>query len=513
MALIKKVQWGWVLLTSFVVLNLVGATIFLATAIFASSRAVMGEIPDQAQIAQFTEIFGRWAGPISNFVYTFAATAWLALRLRNVPRLHGLLVGLLVSVFGIVYEAATANPIVLDEWLASLATIGFGWLGGSWGQSIATNREAVYRTSQAIRGADHQGIVSAIGTHLADSQTVLVALGSLDAAAQVDFQAVWHTFPSETPSDTFTKLPESVMEADESVIVLKDSEMTPTARQHWRALGIRSALVLPLHPAGGKSDDVLLVASRRKDGFNRNSAQNFTTIGAQVALALENLRLVAQAHEAGILQERQRLAGEIHDVLAQGFTSIVTHLEVVDANLDNDKLQVKTNIRVHLDQARQTARDSLTASRQMVWALRPDLQEGILLSNAVSLLAKRWSAANGIPIVTTTSGDSQQTHPDIETTMLRVTRESLNNIEKHAGATAVNITLTYLDTLIVLDVQDNGNGFDPESAHSIQKMGGGFGLKSIREQVERLGGELTVESSPGKGTIIAVALPIKETVS
>ncbi len=507
---LTKVQWRWLFITSFVILNLVAATIFLSIAIFASSQAILGEIPNQAQITRFTETFGRWLGPIANFVYTFAATTWLALRLRNVPRLHGLLVGFIVGIFGIIYEWAVANPIALDEWLAAVAIVAVGWLGGVWGETLAANREAVFRTSQAIRKADQQGIVAAIGQYLSDSQTVLVALGSLDEAAQVNLQAVWRAAPAATSAAILTELPDVVLQADESATLLQASELLPADARSWQEHDIRSTLLLPLHAANGQVKGVLLIGSRRKDGFKRQMMQNFITIGAQVALAVENLRLVEQAHEAGILQERQRLAGEIHDVLAQGFTSIVTHLEVADANLAGANLSAKDDIQTHLNQARQTARDSLTASRQMVWALRPDLQEGVRLSQAVEMLAKRWSAANGIPAQVTTTGDFYKTHPDTETTLLRVTRESLNNIQKHAGATAVNITLTYLDTLIVLDVQDDGAGFDPDTP---PKTDGGFGLKSIREQVERLGGELSVESSLGKGATIAVALPIKEIVS
>ncbi len=337
-----------------------------------------------------------------------------------------------------------------------------------------------------------------------------MALGSLDESTRVNLQAVWRAAPAATSAAILTELPDVILQADESVTLLQASELLPADARSWQEHDIRSTLVLPLHAANGQVKGVLLIGSRRKDGFKRQMMQNFITIGAQVALAVENLRLVEKAHEAGILQERQRLAGEIHDVLAQGFTSIVTHLEVADANLTGANLSAKDDIQTHLNQARQTARDSLTASRQMVWALRPDLQEGVRLSQAVELLAKRWSAANGIPAQVTTTGDFYKTHPDTETTLLRVTRESLNNIQKHAGATAVNITLTYLDTLIVLDVQDDGTGFDPDTP---PKTGGGFGLKSIREQVERLSGELSVESSLGKGATIAVALPIKEIVS
>ena len=102
-------------------------------------------------------------------------------------------------------------------------------------------------------------------------------------------------------------------------------------------------------------------------------------------------------------------------------------------------------------------------------------------------------------------GDARQLHPDIETALLRTAREALNNIQKHAQATQVTITLTYMDSLVALDVQDNGKGFESETSTDTD---GGFGLKSIDEQIKQLGGELTVESRVNKGTTIAVSLPI-----
>jgi len=139
--------------------------------------------------------------------------------------------------------------------------------------------------------------------------------------------------------------------------------------------------------------------------------------------------------------------------------------------------------------------------------LRPDLQEGMPLVNALAKLGERWSDANNITVDVSSSGDARQLHPDIETVLLRTAREALNNIQKHAQASQVTVTLTYMDSLVALDVQDNGKGFDVESGSS-SDSDGGFGLKSIDEQVKQLGGELTIESNVSKGTTIAVSLPI-----
>jgi signal transduction histidine kinase len=269
--------------------------------------------------------------------------------------------------------------------------------------------------------------------------------------------------------------------------------------------GIHSLLVLPL----SQVDETLVVGSRSRDGFSRNAIQNYLTIAEQVALSLENLKLLEQAHQMGMVQERQRLAAEIHDSLTQGFISIVTHLEVAEAKLEKHPETLRTDLQGLLNQARKTARDNLTAARQMTWALRPDLQQVVPLAQSLAQLTENWSAKSDIPVEFSSSGDSQQLHPDVETALVRTTREALTNIQKHAQATQVTVTLTYMDTLVALDVHDNGRGCDPASLAQ-RKSGSGFGLESIREQVEQLGGELTIEGKPGKGCTVAIALPILE---
>jgi len=448
----------------------------------------MGEIPDQTQVELFTEIVGRWVGPISNFVFTFFATTWLALRLREAPRLHGFFVGLFVSLAGIIYEIATSNPIAPDEWLAALATIGIGWLGGFWGQRILENQEALYHTSQAISGQDKVGMLTAIGEQLASPSVTWVALADQDG--NLDSASAW-------VSSSGQKIPLSIppihSQPKLATLIKADSLPQPIP-------SIRTLLLLPL----SNVDESLIIASRSNTGFSKTETQNYQTISEQISLSLENLKLLEQAREAGIIEERQRLAAEIHDGLTQGFISIVTHLEVAEAKMEQQPTEVRKDFQGLLNQVRQIARENLTNARKMTWALRPDLQKGVQLPDALEKLIEGWSEGNDISVSFSYSGKIRQLHPDIETALLRTLREALNNIQKHTEATQVVATLTYLDALIALDIQDNGHGFDIES---ISPSYGGFGLKSLRDQAERLGGVLSVESETGKGCTIAISIP------
>lgn len=216
--------------------------------------------------------------------------------------------------------------------------------------------------------------------------------------------------------------------------------------------------------------------------------------------------LAAAERRAGVLEERQRLAREIHDTLAQGFTSIVLHLEAADQALPDDL----DTLQKHLDRARGTARDSLEQARRVVQALRPHSLDQRSLPDAIERTAARWQEETGIPLTTTTTGEPVPLHPDIEVTLLRATQEALANIRKHAQATAVQLTLSYIDDVVVLDVQDNGVGVGAAAfaGAAASPLSGGYGLQAMRERVKQCGGSVTLESEPGEGTTVVVSIPI-----
>lgn len=227
----------------------------------------------------------------------------------------------------------------------------------------------------------------------------------------------------------------------------------------------------------------------------------------------ERLRLIEKLEEtrkdlaneerrAGMLEERGRLAREIHDTLAQGFISIVTHLEAAEENLPPGTKPVER----HLDRAKRAARDNLVEARRLVAALRPEILESSSLPEALERTSARWSEETGILASLAKTGDYEQLPQDLQVTLLRVAQEALSNVRKHANARQVTLTLSYLEDLIVLDIQDDGTGFDPNTTTNGSE--GGFGLQAMRERVERLGGQLLIESTPGEGTTLAVQLPL-----
>ena len=212
-------------------------------------------------------------------------------------------------------------------------------------------------------------------------------------------------------------------------------------------------------------------------------------------------KLSRAKHHEGMLEERQRLAREIHDTLAQGFTSIVMHLEAAEQAMP-DNLAITQK---HLDQARTTARTSLDQARRVVEDLRPDLLEQQSLPDAITRTAVRWQEETNIPINTTTTGTPLSLHPDIEVTLLRATQESLANIRKHAQATAVQLTLSYMGDVVILDVQDDGVGLNGASPSTLSS---GYGLQAMRERAELFDGSVEVESEPNEGTTVVMSIPV-----
>lgn len=218
--------------------------------------------------------------------------------------------------------------------------------------------------------------------------------------------------------------------------------------------------------------------------------------------------LAAAERREGQLAERQRLAREIHDTLAQGFTSIVMHLEALEGNLPETSKVAQR----HLDMARQTARDNLMAARRVVADLRPELLEKEPLPQALTRVVAGWSQETGIRAQATCTGHAQPLHPQVEVTLLRATQEALTNIRKHARADEVNVTLTYFAEQVMLDVQDNGIGLNQSrlngAAGQASGHSSGFGLQAMQERVTELNGTLSIESSADEGTTLVVAIPV-----
>ena len=214
---------------------------------------------------------------------------------------------------------------------------------------------------------------------------------------------------------------------------------------------------------------------------------------------LESTRaeLAVAHHEAGVLAERHRLAGEIHDTLAQGFTSIVTLLQAAGASLPPDA----NAVRLHLDLALATARENLAEARTLVTALSPASLESGSLAEVVRRVAETTGAEVGVQTHSEVTGTDRRLPTGTEVVLLRVCQEALANVRKHAAARQVTVSLCYSDSVVRLTVADDGAGFDAELIAS------GYGLRGMRNRVAQVGGTIQVTSAPGTGTQVCAEVP------
>ncbi len=207
--------------------------------------------------------------------------------------------------------------------------------------------------------------------------------------------------------------------------------------------------------------------------------------------------LAAAHHEAGMLAERHRLAGEIHDTLAQGFTSIVTLVQAAETGLDPAAIEVRR----HLDMALATARDNLAEARALVGALTPVRLKDSNLGDALHRVAEAIGAETGIRARAEIAGAVRPLPTAAEVVLLRICQEALANVRKHAAARTVRVDLCYADGMVSLQVSDDGCGFVAAGAT------GGYGLRGMRERVTQVHGRLEVTSTPGAGTRLRAEVP------
>jgi len=221
---------------------------------------------------------------------------------------------------------------------------------------------------------------------------------------------------------------------------------------------------------------------------------------AKLIAELEATRaeLAAANHESGKLAERQRLAGEIHDTLAQGFSSIIVLLQAAEAGLAGPGL---ASARRQLELAAQTARENLADARALIGALSPASLVSESLPGALRRVTERAAAEAGISASFDVSGTPRPLTAASDVVLLRVGQEALANVRKHAAAGSVQVLLRYQPAAVSLAVTDDGQGFDPA------RVNGGYGLRGMRERLGQAGGSVEVRSTPGNGTCVRAEVP------
>ncbi|MET8907877.1 sensor histidine kinase [Micromonospora sp. NPDC004551] len=215
--------------------------------------------------------------------------------------------------------------------------------------------------------------------------------------------------------------------------------------------------------------------------------------------------LAAAQHTAGMLAERERLAREIHDTLAQGLSSIQLLLRAAERALP-DTAQIAAR---HVAQARQAAVDNLAEARRFVAALSPPALANAGLAEALEQLCTTTTGRHRVTAHFHQTGEPVPLPTATEIALLRIAQSALANVVRHADAATVDVTLSYLGDQVALDVVDDGTGFDPTQTTATEPGSGGYGLTAMRARAQALGGTLTIEAAAGAGTALAVQVPTR----
>jgi len=216
-------------------------------------------------------------------------------------------------------------------------------------------------------------------------------------------------------------------------------------------------------------------------------------------LTIEMMRLARLGRQSAVISERNRLAREIHDTLAQGLTGVIVQLEAAEDARSRD-LDIEAG--AHIARARELAAASLREARRSVHAIRPEALSRMDLCAALADLVDKATSRTSLAGSVSVEGDSRPLPKSWEDNLLRIAQEALTNVQRHARATEFRARLAFASDSLQLALDDNGQGFDPNQKPD------GFGLRGMRERVEAMGGSLTVESRPGSGTRIAVVLTL-----
>jgi two-component system NarL family sensor kinase len=283
-----------------------------------------------------------------------------------------------------------------------------------------------------------------------------------------------------------------------NIDVLECTRLAPAVRTHQTSLtqGLRCHASVPIY-AGDRAVGVMNLAMRGWRRLTRQELDLLTTVADQVGVAIERARLADQSIEHARLDERARIARDVHDTLAQEFTAVALHVEAGLAALDP-----RDPARVPLDRALGAAREGLDEARRSIGSLRGSPLTSRPVAETLSALARRFTADTGVRVHT----EIAATGPlpaQFESELQHIASEALANVRKHAGAREASIRLAVRRRRLRLTIADDGVGFRPRG-----DRGHGLGLQGIHDRALLLGGSVAIRSAPGRGTTLTVSLPL-----
>ncbi len=279
----------------------------------------------------------------------------------------------------------------------------------------------------------------------------------------------------------------------------QDVEVVALRRMHGR--GYSALLSVPLIVRNEDYGAITLYYRQPRE-FSQEEMRLASTLADQAALAIESARLRDQAQEAAAIAERTRLARELHDSVTQSLYSVTLYAEAAARLLNAGNQATAAE---HLRDLRDTSQEALREMRLLIFQLRPPALEKSGLAAALQARLEGVESRGGIGTDLQVEGEEQLPRA-VQEELYHLSQEALNNALKHAHAQRVRVHLQFMEKATVLEVYDDGVGFDLEAA----RQGGGLGLRGMEERVQRIGGKLLIESAPDKGTRVTIIVPTRK---
>ncbi len=289
----------------------------------------------------------------------------------------------------------------------------------------------------------------------------------------------------------FTGVPNAVEDID------GDPRVSSALRDYFKSTGTKKFLTIPTIVAG-QVKGFIGIRHTARPPYRPEEIELAQALAHQAMFAIQLNEFADQSRHAAVLEERNRMARDIHDTLAQGLTGVIVQLQAAD---DATAKGYKKDALHHLQSARDLARAGLNEARRSVRALRPQALEDATFWEALQTVIKNATAGTGLHAEFQRRGKTRELSPLVQENLLHIGQEALTNTLKYAHATRFEARLSFNATEVRLELQDNGVGFKINGNHD------GFGLTGMQERVTQMGGALSVTSARGKGTKIVVVSP------
>ena len=280
-----------------------------------------------------------------------------------------------------------------------------------------------------------------------------------------------------------------------------DSRLAPEFRKYLIGRGSKRFVTVPMF-VSGELRGFIGIQHAEKGTYRADQIELAQALAHHVMLATHGQELVEQQRQAAILKERTRMARDIHDTLAQGFTGVIVQMEAAEEALMEEDPE---NAVRHVRRARKLARESLGEARRSVHALRPQALEKAGFADALKAIIKNTTVGTSLRSEFQLQGEPRELGPDVEENLLHIGQEALTNALRHARATKFQAQLSFGSEAVRLELSDNGDGFAIDGVN-----GDGLGLIGMKERAEQIGATVEVSTKPGAGTRIVAVSPYQQ---